>query len=197
VALIAVSADGENQIVVASGANAAFTPDQLPNGRLAEALICQLELPVGTVAAAVDRAEGFVCLNVAPAQDVPDAVLRRADLLVANEGEAAAFGDRLHAGGGLVAVTRGVRGARLYQRGRLMAEAAPPSVQALDATGAGDVFVSALTVALLEARDPSDSLAFACAAAALSVTRAGAQPSAPWGEDVEAVLAGRREGATA
>lgn len=189
VALIAVAAGGENQIVVAPGANAAFEPGQIDD--LGEdALICQLELPIATVAAAVARAKGFVCVNVAPAAVLPEAVFARADLIVANETEAAFYGDQLHRAGGLVAVTLGARGARLYRGGALIAEAVPPSVAAVDATGAGDAFVAALTVALLEGQAPQAALVFACTAGTLAATRAGAQPSLPHRQEVEARLAG-------
>ena len=188
VALIAVALDGENQIVVAPGANAALTPDDI-DLELTDALICQLEVPVETVAAAVGRARGFVCLNLAPAVGVPEAALARADLLVANQGEAAVYGERLHAHGALVAVTAGAAGATLYRHRQALATAAPPRVQAVDATGAGDAFVAALSVALLEGRAPEAALAFACAAGALSATRAGAQPSLPRRSEVDALLA--------
>lgn len=191
VALIAVSPDGENQIVVASGANAAFTADLLPNG-IEGALICQLELPVETVAAAVQRAAGFVCLNLAPAADVPEPLLRRADLIVVNETEAASYGDSLARAGGLVAITYGRRGAELLRTGETIAEAHPPQVKAIDSTGAGDAFVAALTLALLEGRTTEAALAFACAAGALAATRPGAQPSLPVRDEVEACLASRR-----
>lgn len=187
VALIAVAAGGENLIVVAPGANATFTPDQLPEA-VAGALMCQLELPVETVAAAVAAAPGFVAVNLAPAAPVPDALLARADLLVANEAEAAFYGDRLHSARGHVAVTLGARGARLFKGGTLVAEAVPPPVAAVDTTGAGDCFVAALTVALLEGQEPAAALAFACAAGALAVTRPGAQPSLPWRHQVEALM---------
>ena len=188
VALIAVSATGENQIVVAAGANASLTPDRLPP--LGEdAVICQLELPVETVARAVEQARGFVAVNLAPAADVAEAVLQRADLLVVNETEAAFYGERLHRARGLVAVTLGARGAVLSRGGQELARAAPPRVEVVDATGAGDAFVAALTLALLEGREPQPALAFACAAGALAATRAGAQPSLPTRADVEAALA--------
>ncbi len=189
VALIAVAEGGENQIVVAPGANAAFESGHLDDlGD--DALICQLELPIETVAAAVARARGFVCVNVAPAAPLPEAVFARADLIVANETEAAFYSDKLQRGGGLVAVTLGARGARLYHGGALVAEAAPPPVNAVDATGAGDAFVAALTVALLEGQAPPAALAFACTAGALAATRPGAQPSLPRREEVEARLPG-------
>jgi len=187
VALIAVDAEGENQIVVAPGANAAFGPDLLPDV-IEGALICQLELPAETVAAAVARAKGFVCVNLAPALDVDDAVLRRADLIVVNEGEAEVYGKRLHGLDGLVAVTWGSRGAGLFRDGARIATAEPPEVEVVDTTGAGDTFVAALTLALLEGMDHAEALAFACAAGALTATRAGAQTSLPMREEVEAAL---------
>ena len=188
VALIAVNAVGENQIVVASGANGAFAPDLL-GAPIAEALICQLEMPIETVTKAAVEATGFVCLNLAPAHPVPDALLARADLIVVNEGEAAAYGDRIHQARGQVAITWGKRGAGLYRAGMMIALAAPPSVEVVDTTGAGDSFVAALTIALLEGKSPEAALAFACAAGALTATKAGAQPSLPHRAQVEAILA--------
>ncbi|MDP3855816.1 ribokinase [Phenylobacterium sp.] len=186
VALIAVSLAGENQIVVASGANAAFLPQHLtspPRG----ALICQLEIPLATVEKAVAAAEGFVCLNLAPAAEIPETLLQRADLIVVNETEAAFYGERLHRAPGLVAVTLGARGAELRRAGELLASTIPPPVEVVDTTGAGDTFVAALTLALLEERPPRDALTFACKAGALATTRAGAQPALPLRSEVEAI----------
>ncbi len=187
VALIAVDPEGENQIVVAAGANHLATPEQLP-ARIEGPLIVQLELPVETVEAAVGRATDFVCVNLAPAAPVSDQMLRRADLIVVNETEAAFYGDLLHHGGGRVVVTRGARGATLYQRGVQVAWATPPHVRAVDATGAGDAFVGAICVALLEGMEPEAALTFACAAGALAATRPGAQPSLPTRAEVEAII---------
>jgi ribokinase len=187
VALIAVDAKGENQIVVAPGANAAFQPSQLA-APIEGALICQLEIPVETVARAVALTAGFVCLNLAPAADVPAELLARADLIVVNETEAAFYGARLHDGGGLVAITLGARGAALFKAGEQIAVAIPPKVTAIDATGAGDSFVGALVVALIEGQEPKAALIFACAAGASAATRAGAQPSLPRRVDVAALL---------
>jgi ribokinase len=187
VALIAVDPSGENQIVVAAGANHMVTPEQLP-ARIEGPLIVQLELPIETVEAAVGRAVGFVCANLAPAAPVSEALLRRADLIVVNEVEAAFYGDMLHHGGGRVVITQGARGAEMYHRGVKMAWATPPAITAVDATGAGDAFVGAITVALLEGMDPADALHFACAAGAVAATRPGAQPSLPTREEVEALL---------
>ena len=187
VALISVDPSGENQIVVAAGANHMVTPEQLPQ-RIEGALIVQLELPIETVEAAVGRATGFVCANLAPAAPVSERLLRRADLIVVNETEAAFYGDGLHWGGGRVVITKGARGAAMYQRGVEMAWATPPAVEAIDATRAGDAFVGAITVALLEGMAPDAALRFACAAGAAAATRAGAQSSLPERAEVEALL---------
>ncbi len=189
VALIAVDPSGENQIVVAAGANHRVTPEQLPQ-RIETALIVQLELPIETVEAAVGRATGFVCANLAPAAPVSEMLLRRADLIVVNEVEAAFYGDLLHHGGGRVVVTQGARGAEMYHRGVKVAWASPPAVTAVDATGAGDAFVGAVTVALLDGLEPEAALRFACAAGAAAATRPGAQPSLPTRDEVEALLGG-------
>ena len=187
VALIAVDPTGENQIVVAAGANHCVMPEQLP-ARIENALIVQLELPIATVEAAVGRATGFVCANLAPAQPVSDQLLRRADLIVVNEVEAEFYGDLLHHGGGRVVITQGARGAEMYHRGVKVAWANPPKITAVDATGAGDAFVGAITVALLEGMEPHAALEFACAAGAAAAMKAGAQPSLPTRDEVEALL---------
>lgn len=188
VALITVDPTGENQITVAAGANHLVTPEQLPQ-RIEGPLIVQLELPLDTVEAAVGRATDFVCANLAPAAPVSEHLLRRADLIVVNETEADFYGDALHRGGGRVVVTRGAKGAAMYQRGVEMAWATPPQVEAVDATGAGDAFVAAITVAQLDGMAPDQALRFACAAGALAATRPGAQPSLGTREEVEALLA--------
>ena len=187
VALIAVDPQGENQIVVAAGANHSVMPEQLP-ARIETPLILQLELPIETVEAAVGRATAFVCVNLAPAAPVSDQLLRRADLLIVNETEAAFYGDLLHHGGGRVVVTEGAKGAVLYQGGVELARATPPKVTAVDATGAGDAFVGAICVALLEGMEPEAALRFACAAGAIAATRPGAQPSLPTRAEVERLI---------
>ncbi|MFN3513659.1 MAG: ribokinase [Phenylobacterium sp.] len=187
VALIAVSPEAENQIVVAPGANAACEPKHLPE-RFDGALICQLELPVETVAAAAARATGLVVLNLAPAAPVPEALLARADLIVVNETEAAFYGSALEGTQALVALTLGARGAVL-RRGRSdLARAEPPRITPVDTTGAGDAFVGALAVALAEGQPHGRALAFACAAGAAAATRPGAQPSLPLRREVEALM---------
>ncbi len=189
VALIAVSPEGENQITVASGANMGLI--NLPElGDVA--LLCQLELPIGTVAKAVSAAKGFVAINLAPALPVPDSLLIRPDLLVVNEGEAASYGEKLHKGQGLVAVTLGAKGVVAYRQGIEVARAAPPVVAAIDTTGAGDCFFAALCVGILEGQSLDQALAFACTAAALATTRPGAQTSMPLRQEVEDHLASQK-----
>jgi len=188
VALITVDAKGENQITVAAGANHNVSPEHLP-ARIETPLIVQLELPVETVEAAVGRATEFVCVNLAPAAAISESVLRRADLIIVNETEAAYYGDALHIGGGRVVITKGARGAAMYQRGVEMAWSHPPEITAVDAVGAGDAFVGAITVALLEGMAPQAALNFACAAGAVACTRSGAQTSLGNREEVEALVA--------
>jgi ribokinase len=183
IALISVAASGENQIVVAPGANAAMTPTSLPD-LAADALICQLEVPGDVIAAAAERFEGFFCANLAPAREIDVSVLQRADLVVVNETEAAWYGDTLAACDGMIAITFGARGAVLRKGDRVIAEAAPPIVEAIDTVGAGDSFTAALTVALVEGQPRQEALDFACIAGAIATTRAGAQPSLPTREEV-------------
>ena len=187
VALICVAPSGENQIVVAPGANAAMDPGALTLGS-ADALICQLEIPVDVIARAAAQFKGFFCANLAPAKEIDATVLQRADLVIVNETEAAWYGDTLHACGGLVATTYGSRGASLQRGGVHVAEAEPPAVTAVDTVGAGDAFTAALTVALVEGQEPSKALQFACAAGAAAATRAGAQPSLPVRPEVDSLL---------
>lgn len=187
-ALIVVGENGENQIVVAPGANRHL---RLDAGRLAgaDAVLCQLEIPAQVVAKAAREAPGLFAVNLAPVRDIDDHVLERADLLIVNEGEAEAYGARLRLSKGLVAITLGRAGARLYRGGEAIAVASPPRVDAIDSTGAGDMFSAALLIALLEQRPPEAALRFACAAAALSTTARGAQPSFPRRREVDSLLA--------
>jgi ribokinase len=189
VALINVAASGENQIVVAPGANLALTPARLtlPD---ADAVICQLEVPVETVVEAALQARGRFIVNLAPAMRVPDEIFRRADLLIVNEVEEAFYGDALHTTEAMVCLTLGADGAQMFRKGRKLAAAKPPKVTVVDTTGAGDCFVAAVTVALLEGLSERDALAFACAAGAAATTKPGAQPSFPNRAGVDALLKG-------
>ena len=188
VALICVSADGENHIVVAPGANRELAAADvvLPE---AEALICQLEVPVPTLLDHVTAFPGSVCINLAPAADVPEELLGRANILVVNQTEAEFYGERLHRLGGLVVETYGAAGASIFRDGEKIAAANAPTIDAVDTTGAGDCFTAALTVAIAEGKAPQAALEFACAAGAAAALKRGAQPSLPYRQDVEAMFA--------
>lgn len=177
-ALIAVAPSGENHIIVAPGANRMLTPNDIAAIR-ADALICQLEVPVPVVVEAARTYRGFFCVNLAPAAEIDVEVLQRADLVVVNETESNWYGGSLRACAGLVATTHGAGVATLSRDGQLIAEAKPPSVQAVDTTGAGDTFTAALTVSLVEGREPEQALRYACAAGAVATMKMGAQPSLP------------------
>ena len=187
VALISVAESGENCIVVAPGANAKLSLNNmdLPG---ADALICQLEVPGEVIATAADVFGGLFCINLAPARDVDDAIIERADVIVVNETESDWYGDRLSLCSGRVVRTYGKDGAEMYQDSEIVAAANAPAVDAIDTTGAGDTFTAALVVALAEKMSHLDALRFACAAGSLATTRRGAQPSLPWRADVERAL---------
>ena len=180
VALIVVGADGENQIVVAPGANALARAGDVSG---ADAVLCQLEIPVETVADAAAQAR-FLCLNAAPARGLPAELLERVDLLVVNRYELEAIGRF----GGLTALTLGAEGAILLEGGEEVARAEPPAVDAVDGTAAGDAFTACLLVSLLEGRDRGEALRRACAAGAIAASRPGAQPSLPTADEVDAIL---------
>ena len=180
VALIQVDADGETTIAVAPGANATLGAVDLPPH---DAVLCQLEVPDDAVLAAWEECTGLFCLNAAPAR--PIAV--DADLAVVNRHELETLVRR----DGLVALTLGAEGAVLMDDGEEIARAAPPPVDAVDGTGAGDAFTACLLVSLLEERSHEEALRRACAAGALAASRFGAQPSLPTAGEVDAILARR------
>jgi ribokinase len=185
VALILVDASGENQIVVAPGANGRLRPEHVDVVG-AEGVLCQLEIPLETVAAAALATDAFLCLNVAPAQPLPPELLARADLVVANRYELDELGSSPP---GLTALTLGAEGAVLLDGGEELARAEPPPVDAVDGTAAGDAFTACLVVSLLEGRSREEALRRACAAGALAAARFGAQPSLPTAAEVDAILA--------
>jgi len=180
VALIQVDAAGETTIAVAPGANATLGAVDLPPH---DAVLCQLEIPDEAVLGAWEECTGLFCLNAAPAR--PIAV--DADLVVVNRHELETLVRR----DGLVALTLGAEGAVLLDDGEELARAAPPPVDAVDGTGAGDAFTACLLVSLLEERSHEEALRRACAAGALAASRFGAQPSLPTAAEVDAILARR------
>ena len=209
VALIFVAQDGENSIAVASGANGRLSSADVKKAKSAFAgaavLVMQLETPLETVETAAElaaKAGVRVILNPAPARPLPDSLLRRVSILTPNESEAelltgvrvinaasaAKAADKLLAKGvETVIVTLGAKGALVACRGGQ--EIVPGFVvQAVDTTAAGDIFNGALAVALAEGQPLAAAVRFANAAAAISVTRLGAQPSAPKRKEIEKLL---------
>ncbi|MGQ9524438.1 MAG: ribokinase [Armatimonadota bacterium] len=208
VALIFVSSDGENAIAVAPGANSAVHPHQVrdaePAISEADCVVAQLEVPLEAVCCAaelcVHHNVPFV-LNPAPAprQALPASLLSQTAVLVPNIHEAAAIVGRngppkelaqalLSMGPASVAMTLGPNGALVAEPGSAPALVPGMRVRAVDATAAGDCFTAALAVALSEGQILRDAVAFANAAAALSVTKLGAQPSLPTRAELEAFL---------
>ncbi|WON76902.1 ribokinase [Serratia sp. UGAL515B_01] len=209
VALIFVNAEGENVIGIDAGANAAVTPEYINRYRQtiinADALLMQLESPLETVIAAAKLAKQHgtqVILNPAPACELPDDLLAMIDMITPNETEAqrltgiaidddqdaARAANVLHDKGvGCVIITLGSRGVWLSENGngRLVPGF---KVTAVDTIAAGDTFNGALVTGLLEGKTMNDAVCFAHAAAAIAVTRPGAQSSVPWREEIDAFL---------
>lgn len=206
VALICVADDGENAIIVASGANATLQAADLPSLDGVGCLLLQLESPFDAVAAwaRIARAAGVrVVLNAAPApaEGVPDALLACVDVLVVNEGEldavsaarGAQAGDAMGAkfastGVACVVVTLGALGAAARNGDGWHLQPGFP-VEPMDTTGAGDTFCGVLAAGLARGDALDAALRRACAASALACTRPGAQTGVPEASEVEALLA--------
>ena len=192
-ALIAVDAAGENTIVVSPGANARVGPADVERAgdvlAAAAVTLIQHEIPPEAVRAAVAAAGGTVVLNPAPAR----ALVEPIDVLVPNRLELEALADKA---GDPEELARGLRDARavvvtLGADGALVVEGdrattvAAPSVRAVDTTGAGDAFCGALAQALAGGAALADAVRWAVAAAAVSVTREGAQGGMPTREQMK------------
>jgi len=206
IAAIGVDEQGRNLILVAPGANARLLPHDVGEAVIArsQVLLLQLEIPTVTVlhAARVARRHGaWVCLDPAPAAPLPEELYRLVDVLNPNEVEAAALTGisirtledaqraarrLLDRGPRHVVVKLGDRGS-YYLSSDEAGHVPALGVKAVDTTAAGDVFAAALGVALGEGRSLRESVQFASCAAALKVTRMGAQ-SMPSREEVEAAL---------
>jgi ribokinase len=210
VALIFVDRNGENSIAVASGANAALGPEDVRRAERvlegAAILLLQLEIPLETVRSAAEIAStsgALVILNPAPARPLDDDILRHISVLTPNEVEAEmltgeAVGSESEAanaarilrnrGAKTVIMTLGARGA--YVSGPEFEGLVPGfKVKPVDTTAAGDVFNGALAVALSGKAGLQEAVRFANAAAALSVTVAGAQTSAPFRTAIDRLIA--------
>ncbi len=201
VAAILIDDAAENMIAVASGANAAVTPEHVRaalNGIDAEraVVLSNLEIPERAVSAAVQAAADRrwpLVLNPAPARRLPAEVIAACDVVAPNESEAASLGgvDELLAGGArAVVVTRGQAGADLHRTGRHIHHQDAFAIDAVDTTGAGDAFCAARAVALSEGRVLEDVVRNAAAAGALACRAVGARASLPTREEVDR-LAGR------
>ena len=206
VALILVDAHGEHSIAVASGANAHLMPQDIDNARGAiedgDILLMQLETPLETVEHAALLAKQLgkkVILNPAPAHPLPESLLRNLYMLIANETEdefisgtkisdmdSVARAADIICGKGVenVVITLGSKGAFVKERGAYH-QVQGLKVKAVDATAAGDTFCGALCVALAEGRSITEAVEFANRAAAITVTRMGAQSSLPYRREVE------------
>jgi ribokinase len=207
-ALIEVDAAGENSIAVAPGANQEVLPEDIP-ARLvgdAEVVVAPLEVPLATIEEAFRLARAAsrrTVLNVAPARPVPASLLRLADVVVANEVEAATLLGRdalkpdneAEAARALrtfaeqvVVVTLGARGAvAVFEEQVVWQESF--AVDVMDTVGAGDAFVAGFVVGRWWSAGVAAALRLGCAAGALACTRGGAQPALPSLAEVEALLA--------
>ncbi|WP_339500156.1 ribokinase [Pseudomonas silesiensis] len=211
VALIVVDDDSQNAIVIVAGANGALTPEVIDRFdavlQAADVIICQLEVPDATVGHALKRGRALgktMILNPAPASHpLPADWYAAIDYLIPNESEASALSGlpvdsldtaktaaaRLIAlGAAKVIITLGAQGA-LFANGTGIEHFPALQVKAVDTTAAGDTFVGGFAAALAAGKSEAEAIRFGQSAAALSVTRAGAQPSIPTLSDVQAFKA--------
>ncbi|GAB2471943.1 ribokinase [Promicromonospora xylanilytica] len=213
-ALITVTSDGENAIVVSPGANSHVRVGGTQKDRIvaADVVLAQLEIPLDTVlAAARARPDGALfVLNAAPSRALPDELWQQLDVLVVNEHEAAdlvggagrgpgsgvgaealaaALLDRVRA----VVVTLGGQGSLVAQRGVPAVRVPAAQVTAVDTTGAGDTYCGVLAAALARGAHLTDAARLAGAAGALAVTRPGAQDAVPDAAEVAALADELRE----
>jgi ribokinase len=208
VALIVVDDSSQNAIVIVAGANGLLTPEVVKGFdavlQAADVIICQLEVPMPTVGYTLKRGRELgktMILNPAPASSpLPADWYAAIDYLIPNESEAAALSglpvDSLEtaeaaakhlmaAGAGKVIITLGAQGS-LFANGQSVVHFPAPRVKAVDTTAAGDTFVGGFAAALAVGKSEAQAIRFGQAAAALSVTQAGAQPSIPTLSDVQA-----------
>jgi ribokinase len=218
VAFIFLAPDGDNAIVVASGANmrvGLYRGDEQAAAidraiAQAQAMVLQLEIPLETVSSLVARAYAHsvpVTLNLAPAQPISQETLRQLTTLILNETEASILTGQTvktledaqivatvlqEQVISTVVITLGSEGAILAGKdsnGKKYTIHQPaPRVQVIDTTAAGDCFVAALTVAFCEGQEPASALRFAIYASALKVTKFGAQPGLPTRKEVDDFL---------
>ena len=209
IAQITVTDDGENSIVVVAGANARSVLDDADREAIAAAshLVVQLERPESLLleALAYARAHGVVTVvTPAPAHEGLDEILRLADVLVPNEGEAmmlsgeadaAAAAIALSRLAGTVVLTRGEHGVIVARDGAIVATVAAVATDVVDTTGAGDTFTGVLVAGLAAGDELDRALDSAAAAAAIAVSRRGAAEAMPTADEIADRLAGRNDAA--
>jgi len=204
-AIVMVETGGENQIVVASGANLSTSADLLDDALLGPdaTLVCQMEIPTAQTAAALRRAKvagARTVLNLAPARPIPPAALADVDVLVVNEIEAATLESEAGTPLGLartLAVRRGLTCiVTLGREGAVAVEADGAAwsvgslpIEAVDTVGAGDAFVGVLAATLDGGASLPDALRRASVAAGLACTAEGAMPSLPAAAAIELAVA--------
>jgi ribokinase len=204
VAMITVDDDGENTIVVASGANAHLEPEDISRSESAfrgvKVLLVQLECSLSTVERAMDIAREHgarVILDPAPAQLLDADLLKKVDYLTPNRTELALLSGQESIDAGIevlkrhgaqdVIVTLGSNGATIFgDQG--MVHVPAYRVPAVDTTAAGDAFAGALAVALMRSMPIEEAVKWGNAAGALSVMKAGAQPSLPTIDELDRFL---------
>ncbi|MGC5700470.1 ribokinase [Pseudomonas sp. NFXW11] len=210
VALIVVDDSSQNAIVIVAGGNGQLTEQKVAAFdavlQAADVIICQLEVPLDTVGYTLKRGRELgktLILNPAPANGpLPPQWYASIDYLIPNESEASALSGvtvdslasaelaaarLIAAGAGKVIITLGPQGS-LFADGKSFRHFPAPKVQAIDTTAAGDTFVGGFAAALAAGRSEAEAIGFGQVAAALSVTRAGAQPSIPTQSDVQAFI---------
>lgn len=208
VAMISVDADGQNSIVVAPGANARLTAEDISAAESvftdAAVVVLQLEIPLPAVKRAAELGKKYgakVVLNPAPAQPLEDSLAKLVDYIIPNQSELAILINSFQEGSveraaarlkdkgfQKVVVTLGENGAFFLEGDRNLYLPTFP-VTVVDTTAAGDAFVGAFSVALSEGISIEKAILWGNAAGALAVTRPGAQPSLPAREEVERLLA--------
>lgn len=208
-ATIIVEANGENRIIIVAGANGQVTPDYIesiwPDIAQSSMILLQHEIPMESIALIIDKAaseEIPVYLNPAPFYPLSNDTLSKISVLIVNEIEGAALSgakitdipsaveaaNRIIAKGvETIIVTLGHQGSVLVNRKSHIYQPAF-MVEAVDTTAAGDTFVGVFAASILEGKSESDALMLATAAAGLTVTRKGAQPSIPDHEEIMAFL---------
>ena len=204
IAMIAVAADGENSIVVASGANYEVSVEDVNNARdlmrETDILLVQLECPLETVSAAIDLAAAYdvpVVLNPAPAQTLTATLLSKVAYLTPNQAELRMLTDEDDIDKAIekilswdvknLIVTLGANGVRIITE-EMDRHLPAYEITAVDTTAAGDAFNGALSVALAEDSPLLEAVQYGIAAGALAATKRGAQPSLPTREAVESFL---------